>query len=255
MDCRDWIMFFATLGAGVLTAFATFFAVWLSNRHTAKKYNDEIVRQNEEREFQRKEKAMVVIKPRIMRNTFGGILDSIIMRNSLDRVLLFSGSDGFDFLNHSITKDDGNVYSPKWRFLSVENESQNEIYSVRLVTNSKLITHANAISEYATNNFVALLRSKESMIIRLENLEQWGKLDEASEFTFESTIDYLTAANQQVCYKFAVRIKNFSTEVLEDNYTILDSATLPGSCTPTVYRNLQDDIATVDRSAYAWEKI
>ena len=71
MDCRDWIMFAATLGAGVLAAIATFLAVWLTNKYTAKNYEKELRHQREERETQRKEKAMVIIKPRIMQYVWG----------------------------------------------------------------------------------------------------------------------------------------------------------------------------------------
>ncbi|MCL2365313.1 MAG: hypothetical protein FWC71_11720 [Defluviitaleaceae bacterium] len=255
MDCRDWIMFAATLGGGIIAALATFFAVWLTNKKTAKMYEEELRHRKEENEIQRKEKAMVIIKPRTMRNTIEGVLDTIIMRNSLDRVLLFSGADGFDFVNQSTIKDDGKKYAPKWRFVIMENESQNEIYSVKLTTHSKLTTNSNAIFEYSTSNFVALLRSKESIAVRIENSEQWNKLDEAKEIIFTSTIEYLTAARQQVCYNFAVKITDLSSEVLEDKFTVSDNITLPGNCIPTVYRNLQDDIGTIDRSAYAWEKI
>jgi len=248
-------MFAATLGAGVLAALATFLAVWFTNRKTAETYKNELRRQENEREIQRKEKALVIIKPRTMRNTFEGVLDTLIMRNSLDRVLLFSGSDGFEFINQSTAKDDGKQYAPIWRFLFIENDSLNDIYSVKLTTHSRLETTSNAIYEYSATNFLALLRSKESIVIRLENLEQWEKLNDASEFTFEATIEYLTVAQQQICYKFEVKVKNFKTEVLKDEYAISDDITLPGNNKTTVYRNLQDDIAAVDRSAYAWEKI
>ena len=106
MDYKDWIMFAATLGAGILAALATFLAVWFTNKKTAKNYENELNRQRNERESERKEKAMVIVKPRIIRNTYMGILDMIIMRNSLDRVLLFSGNDGFDFLCHKTTEGD-----------------------------------------------------------------------------------------------------------------------------------------------------
>jgi len=248
-------MFAATLGAGVLAALATFLAVWLTNKKTVENYEKEINRQRAEREMEKKEKAMVILKPMILRNTFNGILDMIIMRNSLDRILLFSGDDGFDFVNHSTTEDDGNRYAPRWRFMFIENESTNDIHFVKLTTHSRLETNTKAKINYSTSNFLNLLRSKESIAIRFESLEQHEKLNEASEFYFEASFEYLTTAKQQVCYKYEVKVKNSETEILKDEYTITENITLPSDCKTTVYRNLQDDIAFVDRSAYAWEKI
>ena len=42
MDCKDWIMFAATLGAGVLTAIATVLAVWFTNKKTSENYEKQL---------------------------------------------------------------------------------------------------------------------------------------------------------------------------------------------------------------------
>ena len=42
MDCSDWVMFAATLGAGVLTALATVLAVYFTNRRTSENYEKQI---------------------------------------------------------------------------------------------------------------------------------------------------------------------------------------------------------------------
>jgi len=250
MTISDWWIVGATIVAGVMAALATWVAVVYTNKKTVENYKNDIERQ-------RKEDAMVIIKPILMLNSFGGILDMLIMRNTWHRALLFSGEDGFDFFD-----DADKRWGQQCRILIISNESDNDIKSVKITTESKLTTESDEVISYSTNNFTKLLRGKEDVVIRVLNQEQYKKVIElnkvqmSSELNFTCKIEYLTKANQQICYEYIIQIKNDKRiEIIKDEYEILIGVTLTNDIPATVFRNLQDIISSVDRSEYAWKKI
>ncbi len=93
----DWWGFGATLLAGILTAIATMAAVIYTNSRTKKQLREQEIKFENERKEEYKRSKFVVIKPTLMLTTFTGLLDKLIVQNEYDRVLLFSGEDGFEF--------------------------------------------------------------------------------------------------------------------------------------------------------------
>jgi len=250
MAISDWWIVGATIVAGVMAALATWVAVVYTNKKTVENYKNDIERQ-------RKEDAMVIIKPTLMLNSFTGFLDMLIMRNTWHRALLFSGEDGFDFFD-----DVDKRWVQQCRILIISNESDNDIKSVKITTESKLTTESDEVISYSTNNFTKLLRGKEDVVIRVLNQEQYKKVVElnkaqmSSELNFTCKVEYLTKANQQICYEYIIQIKNDKRiEIIKDEYEILTGVTLTNDIPATVFRNLQDAISSVDRSEYAWKKI
>ena len=83
-------------------------------------------------------------------------------------------------------------------------------------------------------------------------------------------INYLTFAEQQICYEYEVKITdtpsvreingekkqyyNFKTEIIKDGYKILEKITLHDDLKPSIIRNLQDYAQYTDRVAYRNEK-
>ena len=95
----DWWGFGATLVADVLTANATMAAVIYTNSKTKKQLKEQEIRFENEQKEEYKRSRFVVIKPTLMLTTFTGLLDKLIVYNDYNRVLLFSGEDGFDFFD------------------------------------------------------------------------------------------------------------------------------------------------------------
>jgi len=246
-----WI-FWATILAGFFTALATLGAVIYTNKKTAERYEKDKILQN-------KADKMIVIQPQLLFKTFGGILDMLIMNNLWHRVLLLSGDDGFDFFDNIDKR-----YEQKCPILMISNNSccQRDIRLIKISTETKMKTDSDEIIPYSTTNFVKLLRSREEIAIRLQNQVQFEKTIELykkkafSDVTFVCKVDYFTLANQQICYEYAVNIRNGSrVEIIKDEYTVVDHVTLSEDIMQaSVFRNLQDEISHIDRSAYVGRK-
>lgn len=126
------------------------------------------------------------------------------------------------------------------------------------------------------SNFVNLLRGNEEIIVRMHNTEQrdklWEELGKNNQtiLNFDCTIDYLTSANEQVCYNFEAEIVNIPEKttienqdvvcnnakisILKDEYKILEKRILKDNMKTSVYRNMQDYV-NLDRVKYIHQKI
>ena|GEM_PF-1114795 len=243
----DWNIVWATLGAGVLSAVATVLAVVWTHRATTKRFESE-------QEAQRKSDMLVIVEPNVVTCTFTQLLDSLMMRNKWNRVLLLSGKDGFDFFDN-VNKSNKFIY----KILNISNNSNVDIISVLISTTSILTDDSESITEYTTENFIKRLRSNEDIVVRLLSEEQGNKIHESSskrisnKLTFKCTIKYLTLANQQVRYEYHVLIKDYRIIIVEkDESTVTDDASKIEK-EATIFRNLQD-YTTFDRATYLWSK-
>lgn len=95
----DWWTFGATIFSGVITALATMGAVIYTNQ----KSNAQLKKQEEKYALERKEQFQqskyVVLKPTLLLMPLFGLLDRLIVQNDYNRVLLYSGEDGFEFFD------------------------------------------------------------------------------------------------------------------------------------------------------------
>lgn len=266
MTISDWWIVGATIGAGIMAALATWFAVVYTNKKTAENYGRELDRQ-------RKDNAMAIIKPTIKTSSIWGILDRLLFFNEWSRVLMLSNpADGFDFydieeLNNQVNK-----------FFTIKNESKNQINSIKIDVYSKLTTDSSVVVEDKYTNFVKLLRSNEEIMFRIYTTRQRKKLwDEINKNTnsrmfFKCTINYLTSASQQICYEYEIEIHNISVlgklenkeehtcdssrvDISKDEYNILSEAISNPAGTASVFRNLQDRLEGFDRIKYIQRKV
>ena len=254
----DWWMVVATLFAGVLTAAATLGAVIYSNKKTREQIQQEQQKHKEEILKQEKARKYVVLKPTMLINSFLQIADRIILNNDYNRILLFSGKDGFCFYD-----DENKFNSQIQRLLLIENNSSNDVKNITLHTESKLIvTQTNEELFYVTDNQTGLLRSKESIIIRMLNQDQFdciiklNKEKEGSLFSFACIIEYETFAEQKIEYAYEIIIRDDKiVEVIKDGVVMVSDADVESESRATISRNLQDYLCTIDRSQYIWNKM
>ena len=108
----------ATIIAGLLTAFSTFGAVIYTNNRTKKQLKEQADNFEKVRKDEFKQSKYVLIKVSLMLQTFSNILDRLIVNNDYNRILLFSGEDGFDFYD-----DFNKLLNQKCRILQIENNS------------------------------------------------------------------------------------------------------------------------------------
>ena len=253
----DWWMFFASISSGVFAAFATLIAVWLTNRETRKQLKQQEEQHEREIDLQNKANKMVIIKPTIMLTSFVGVLDRIIVQNNYNRELLISGEDGFDFFDNPEKRQ-----KQMCRILHIENPSDCDITDVKLSTSSLLENrNTNELKKYDTKNVIKLLRSKESIDIRLANQEQYENILRMNqekipnEFKFDCIVEYLTQADQRITYCYSVKISNDRCiEIVKDEIEKIEDLEKTELVNSTVFRNLQDYI-TIDRNSYIWEKM
>ena len=255
----DWWGAGATLLAGIITAIATIIAVLYTNRKT----KQQLIAQEEkfaaEQKKQNKLAKYVVIKPSYQLTTFTQILDNLIISNDYNRVLLFSGDDGFEFCDDLQKR--GNQTQ---RILMIKNQSSNDIRNVKLVTYTELTdSSTNAKQVYTTTNYTGLLRSNESIISRILNQQQFDTIIElnkkriGSDQKFTCTIEYETLGDQLITYTYQLHIRDDNRiSVLRDgieSVTDIDNHN-PQKYTQSIFRNLQDYLPA-DRSAYVWKKM
>lgn len=108
---------------------------------------------------------------------------------------------------------------------------------------------------------IKLLRSKESIDIRLANQEQYESIIRMNqeripnEFKFECRVDYSTQADQRITYCYIVKISNDRCiEIEKDEIEKVENVGKTEVYNSTVFRNLQDYI-NIDRASYIWEKM
>ena len=158
----DWPTFWATLLSGILAAVATLLAVVYSNKKTRNQLLEEQQKQEKKNKF-------IVIRPSYQLKRFDQILDNLIISNDYNRIILLSGDDGFDFYDN---KDKQTTYLQ--RLLFIRNNSKNDIQNIYIDTKTILLNlDSNEKKKYDTSNFVKLLRSQETIIVRLANEEQF----------------------------------------------------------------------------------
>lgn len=256
----DWWEFAATVFSGIITAAATIIAVVYTNRKT----KQQLIAQEEkfaaEQKKQNKLAKYVVIKPSYQLTTFTQILDNLIISNDYNRTLLFSGKDGFDFYDNAEKQS-----NQLQRILMIKNQSPNEIHNVKLKTQTELTNSCtNAKLEYSTTNYTGLLRSGETIIIRLANQEQFDTIIDlnkkviGSDLKFTCTIEYETLGEQRITYTYQLYIRDDKRiDVVQDGiHSVNDIEDIPSqSQDQSTFRNLQDSISSIDRSAYAWKKM
>lgn len=261
-NVTDWWMFGATIGAGILTALVTIITVFYTNKWTAERYEKDKIYQNQKNN-------LVIIKPILRFCSFSNIIDEVITYNMRERILVLSSEkDGFDFYD-----DDDKLYSLNHRFFCIKNEARHQIHSVKIDINSRITTESNATIDVNYSNFIKLLRSNEEIILRAHSTEQRNKLWEELEnnrqvgLWFSCNINYLTNADEQVCYQYEAKIQNIPGQrteygvsnnakisIIKDEYKILEKVTLNTNEKPSVFRNVQDNIL-IDRVRYTHKKI
>lgn len=254
----DWWTFGATIASGVLTAVATMGAVIYTNR----KSNAQLKMQEEKYALERKQQFQqnkyVVLKPTLLLMPLFGLLDRLIVQNDYNRVLLYSGEDGFEFFDDEQKRSD-----QRCRLLLIENNTDIDVKDIYICTKTilKNMSTDEQIS-YTTKNCASFLRGHESIVLRLANQQQYEKILAMNEknvpslLTFECAFEYLTLANQRIKYVYRVNINNDRRiEVENDGIESVVNDSKPLGQSTTIFRNLQDYISGIDRSSYAWQKM
>ena len=254
----DWLVIAATIISGIFSASATLVAVIYSNKQTKAQLKQQEEKFAEEREEQYRRSKYVVIMPSLILANFNSLLDRLIVQNDYNRVLLFSGNDGFDFF------DDIDKRSMQLcRLLQIDNRSESDIVDIEIKTETILQNKdSNEKSTYATSNYTALLRAHERIAIRLANQHQYESIIKMNagkvphDLQFDCSIVYTTLAKQRIEYHYEVIISNDKRiEIVHDGIEkVENNSDKPFSAT-SPFRNLQDYISSIDRSAYSWEKM
>ena len=185
-------------------------------------------------------------------------MDRLIVSNDYNRMMVLSGDDGFDFFDDSTKQA-----NQRCRILQIENFSSNDIVDVAIETITTLQNKdSNRKFVYSTSNSVALMRARESIVIRLANQEQneaiidMNKKNIPSELTFDCRILYSTLAKQRITYHYeTVIINDRRIEIKADGIIKTADCDNASTVTPTTFRNMQDYISSIDRSSYIWEKM
>jgi type II secretory pathway pseudopilin PulG len=254
----DWLVIAATIISGIFSASATLVAVIYSNKQTKAQLKQQEEKFAEEREEQYRRSKYVVIMPSLILASFNNLLDRLIVQNDYNRVLLFSGNDGFDFF------DDTDKRSMQLcRLLQIDNRSESDIVDIEIKTETILQNKdSNEKSTYATSNYTALLRAHERIAFRLANQHQYESIIKMNagkvphDLQFDCSIVYTTPAKQRIKYHYEVIISNDKRiEIVHDGIEkVENNSDKPFSAT-SPFRNLQDYISSIDRSAYSWEKM
>lgn len=206
----DWLSIGATVFSGIITALATMGAVIYTNF----KNNAQIKKQEEKYALERKEQFQqskyVVLKPTLLLMPLFGLLDRLIVQNDYNRILLYSGEDGFEFFD-----DEQKRSGQKCRLLLIENRTDLDVKDVSISTRTILKNmNTDEIVNYTTKNCASFLRGHESIVLRLANQQQFDMILSMNEkkvpslLTFECAIEYLTLANQRIKYIYQIMINN-----------------------------------------------
>jgi len=251
----DWNMFFVALIVGLISTTIT------------------IILYKKGRDDERKQNSLAVVKPSLKYACFWDISEKLVLDGNEERMLLLAlKEDGFEFY------DDDERWWETHGFLSICNEGENRISHINIETNTKLITAADAEKTSNSKSIVKLLRKGERILTRIYNAEQQKICSECIDkketvkTEFCCTINYLTAAEQQIRYVYKVVITNIpkiymdektkeekvkysrKTEVINDEYEPIRKKTINKSEPASPFRDLQDYL-TSDAFGYRYRKI
>lgn len=165
----DWWSFGATIFSGVVTALATMGAVIYTNRKSNAQLKEQEEKYALERKQQFQQSKYVMLKPTLLLMPLFGLLDRLIVQNDYNRVLLYSGEDGFEFFD-----DEDKRGTQSCRLLLIENKTDFDIKDVSLST--KTVLRNMSTDEqitYTTKNCASFLRGHESIVLRLANQQQY----------------------------------------------------------------------------------
>ena len=236
----------ATIIAGLLTAFSTFGAVIYTNNRTKKQLKEQADNFEKVRKDEFKQSKYVLIKVYLILQTFSNILDRLIVNNDYNRILLFSGEDGFDFYD-----DFNKLSNQKCRILQIENNSDVGIKDIIATTNTELRNlDTDSVYRYSTKNEISFLRSYEKIMIRLTNQEQFENIIDMNKNSIQSLL------NQRITYAYEIEIRNDRRiEIKKDGIESIVDFDDAIDLNTSIFRNLQDSISVIDRSDYSWEKM
>lgn len=249
----------ATLISGCLTALSTLIAVLYTCQQTRKQLKRQAEKYEKEKEEEFKRSKYVLVKPTLMMTTFTGLLERLIHQNDYNRMLLFSGKDGFDFFD-----DPQKRQQQTCRTLQIENDKELDIKDIKISTKTTLKNEASSaiLEEYNTVNNLNLLRKRESIVIRIASQEQFEHLcsmnvnKTPNTLNFECLMEYTTQANQRITYSYSIEIKNDQNiKVRKDGVESATDVSPREEQETTDFRNLQDYLSSIDRSKYIWEKM
>lgn len=256
----DWNMFFVTLGVGILATVATIVAVWYTNKKTRDLYE-------ETRAEERKQNAMVVVKPTLRYASFGEIRDRLLVDGSEERAILLSSKEGFDFYDKSEN------FGKRHCIFSIINESSNRIDAIKLSVNSTMKTSSDTEIASQFENTVNLMRPGEMILLRVHDNSQYEKYweclerNESVETSFNCIIQYSLTTKQQVRYEYEIKImsnpkihddgtKTFErkTSIITDAYGLMDSFSSADSVDYSPFRDLQESLSN-DKFGYKYRRI
>ena len=254
----DWWAIAATILSGFIAATATIIAVVYTNAKTKEQLKKQQEKFDEERKKQFEQSKYVVIKPSLLVTSMLDYLERLVIQYDYNRVLLFSGEDGFEFFDNPELLKKQTI-----RLFMMENNSQNDIIDITINTETTLVNKdSNKRTKYSTSNTIALLRGGERALIRLNNQQQFEDIIQMNtekiphDLFFDCTIIYSTLAEQEIIYRYKVMISNDKRiEIESDGVESITEVHNKEHLLTSTFRNLQDSISSVDRSAYSWQKM
>lgn len=257
----DWNVLIASLAVGVISATATIIAVWYTNKKTRELYE-------ETRAEEKKQNAMSLIAPSLRYATFFNIREKLLLDGNDERMLLLSSKkDGFGFYDDEAREDEVHC------IFSICNEGENRIEHINITTSTVLIAANEAEKLSESVNYVKILRKNERVFIRVHSdeqrqvlLEGMGKR-ETIKTEFNCTINYLTTAGQQICYKYNIAVtdipktddKGLTTyrrkpEIINDEYSPINNVSIDRNALASSFRDLQENL-TFDGFGYKYRRI
>lgn len=253
----DWIM----LTVALMGVVATVVTVFLTNRQTRKIYE-------ETRTSESKNQALSLVKPILKNTAIWELREKLILDGNEERMLMLtSKKEGFDFY-------DNNSRSSEHHFiLSVSNDGVERIEHIHFNISVILVTVSQAEIPHSFTNVVKLLRNDERALLRLYSDEQQQKLSSSLEngdavtTKLIVTVNYITTANEQICYSYDVVITETpkkdeqdkvrvtrKTEIIKDQYERIAVPTLDTTAQASPFRDLQENL-TSDGFGYRYRKI
>lgn len=274
----DWRMLWVTLGAGFLSAAATFSAVIYTHKKTSRQYEEtlkineqrhksELERYEKDKLRQAQERTLTIIKTSLKNAAFWQIREKLILDGNDDRVILVSSNEGFEFYDNPEKQLSYDIFT-------IRNVGVHNIDFIDISVNSKVESSSNEIIHNDFDNFVRLLRPNEEIMLRIHSTSQHNKLlscvnnGEQFETEFRCVINYLTLAKQQVSYEYLIKVTDTpkkkqgseiveyvrKTEIKQDGYKLLDEITIDTNKTFSHFRDLQENLRA-DRFGYKYRRI
>jgi len=240
----------ATIISAIIAATVSLFTVLLTNFIYWRGKRDE-----------RRKETMVRLKTRFIRASLQSIAEKLRNDDTHDNVFVFSGKDGFDFVDKS--EHYGGSFA---MLLSIKNSSDKNISRVRFNAVSKLRTSTENSNDYESRNFIDLLKDGEEILVKMLGVHETEWLYDMLmrhpfvRLEFSCTITYVTEGKQEVRHVHERKMsfspicdvgttaKSFDivTEKSEDRIDVKNKTSKDDKTeVNTAYRNLQDKIASV----------